>query len=129
MKSRKADELRRGGKRKALMVTGGLVALLGLALGTALTAPAKQERLPVSTAESREKTAVIPVEGMSCVSCVATIKQTLKGINGVRGVEVSLEHRNARVRFDEKQVSPAVLAAAIKNAGYAVGKPEVTRTP
>ena len=68
------------------------------------------------------KTVSIPVEGMSCVSCAARVKRTLKGIDGVQHVEVSLEKREAMVRFSPAKVTPERLEAAINELGYKAGK-------
>lgn len=69
------------------------------------------------------KTTFIPVEGMSCSSCAATVKRGVKGIDGVAAVEISLEHRGARVRYAEDKVSPDQIAAAITQLGYKAGHP------
>ena len=74
------------------------------------------------------KTVSIPVEGMSCVSCAARVKRTLKGIDGVQHVEVSLEHREARVRFSPEKVTPERLEAAINELGYKAGKARVVES-
>lgn len=71
------------------------------------------------------KTVNIPVEGMSCVSCAARVKRTLKGIGGVQFVEVSLERREATVRFSPDKVTPERLEAAINALGYKAGKSRV----
>lgn len=70
----------------------------------------------------------IPVEGMSCVSCAARVKRTLKGIDGVQHVEVSLERREATVRFSSDKVTPERLEAAINALGYKAGKSRVTES-
>ena len=69
------------------------------------------------------KTVTIPIEGMSCSACAARVKRTLKAIDGVAEVEISLEHRNARVRYVEGKVSPERLVAAINQLGYKAGTP------
>jgi len=78
-----------------------------------------------NTAPSRTKAVSIPVEGMSCVSCAARVKRTLKGIDGVQHVEVSLEHREAIVRFLPDKVTPERLQTAINALGYKAGKSRV----
>ena len=60
---------------------------------------------------------------MSCGSCVASVKRTVKGLAGVAGVEVSLETRQARIRYDESKVTPDQIAAAIRELGYKTGPP------
>ena len=70
--------------------------------------------------------ATIPVDGMSCGSCVARLKRGLKPIDGVVEVHVSLEQRNAVIRYDEGKVSADRLVAAINDLGYTAGVPVVT---
>lgn len=74
------------------------------------------------------KTVSIPVEGMSCVSCAARVKRTLKGIDGVQHVEVSLESRQALVRFSSAKVTAEHLEAAINKLGYKAGKPRLVES-
>ena len=81
-----------------------------------------------NTLPSQVKTVSIPVEGMSCVSCAARVKRTLKGIEGVQRVEVSLEHREATVRFTPDKVTPERFEAAINQLGYKAGKSRVVES-
>lgn len=69
------------------------------------------------------KSILIPIGGMSCGACAASVKKTLKAIDGVVEVEISLEHRNGRVRYMEGKVSPGRLVAAINQLGYKAGTP------
>lgn len=73
------------------------------------------------------QTVRIPVEGMACVACAARVKKTLKAIAGVDEVEVHLGERNARVRFDSRQVTADRLVGAIKELGYSAGTPVPTQ--
>jgi mercuric ion binding protein len=65
----------------------------------------------------------IPIEGMVCASCVARTKRALKSVDGVEEVELSLEKRQARVRYDSSKTSPDRLAATIRELGYEAGTP------
>ncbi len=82
-----------------------------------------QARVHAAPATGVTKTAVIPVEGMSCMSCVARVKRTLAKIDGVEEVTVSLEKREARIRYIEGKVTPARLAEEINSLGYRAGTP------
>ena len=73
----------------------------------------------------RMQTISIPVEGMSCVSCAARVKRALKGIDGVQHVEVSLERREAVVRFSTEKVTSERLGSAINALGYKAGKSRI----
>lgn len=99
----------------SLLVFIGLVASVGCRSATNRTAHA------ASNASS--KTVTIPIEGMSCLACMARVSRTLKEIPGVQAVNVNLEHRNARVRYLDGQVSPERLVNAINRLGYKAGLP------
>lgn len=60
---------------------------------------------------------------MVCGSCVARTKRALKSVNGVEEVEVSLEKREARVRYDSTRTNPDQLAATINQLGYKAETP------
>ena len=87
--------------------------------------PQNKPRAVVSDATT--KTITIPIEGMTCASCVAQVKQKLKSIDGVSEVEVSLEYRQARVRYAKAQVSEERLTAAINKLGYKAGRPTIEK--
>lgn len=89
---------------------------------TSAGAPSASSQQPVRAIRE----ATIPVEGMSCGSCVARVKRRLKAIDGVAEVDVSLEHRNAVVRYDEAKITPERLAGAIDDLGYTAGAPVVS---
>ena len=67
----------------------------------------------------------IPIEGMSCNACVANIKKELKSLEGLENVEVSLQHRNATVFYEEGTISPLQIQQAINEIGYKAGEPIV----
>ncbi len=96
-------------------------AVLLLAAMVACSGTLLQGQLQTSS-EAQLKAVSIPVEGMSCISCAARVKRTLKGIDGVQHVEVSLERREALVRFLTDKVTPQRLEAAINELGYKAGK-------
>ena len=101
----------------------GVVSLLGVgALGYSILrhprAAERQETLSTAT-----KTVALPVEGMSCGSCVASVKRTVEALPGVSGVKVSLEKRQVRVHYEEGEITPDRIAAAIRDLGYETGEP------
>ena len=71
-----------------------------------------------------EKKITIPIEGMSCMACVARVKKTLSAIDGVKEVDVSLQHKNATVKYDPKKVTPEQLKKAINKTSYKAGNPQ-----
>lgn len=109
-------------------LTRSLLLWLGaamLVLGSTGCSAARSESNPPHTTVARLQTIIIPVEGMSCMSCAARVKRALKGIEGVQEVEVSLEHREAVVRFSPEKVTPERLESAINGLGYKAGKSRV----
>jgi copper chaperone CopZ len=88
--------------------------------------PQKRPGTPASDFEAR--TVTIPIQGMTCASCTARVKRALSAIDGVIEVEVSLEHRHARVRYIDEKVSPERLAAAINELGYKAETPTAGRS-
>ena len=65
----------------------------------------------------------IPVDGMICQVCAGTVKSALKKVDGVNDAEISLEKRNAVVRYDERKVTLETLTRVIKDAGFRPGEP------
>ncbi len=108
--------MRRIGPAVAIAFTLGATAFASGALAAA-DAP------PATAAQTKVKSVVIPVEGMSCVACTARVKKTLSSIAGVTEVKVNLAERTARVRFDSTRVSPDRLVTAINGLGYRAGTP------
>ena len=59
------------------------------------------------------------VKGMTCGNCARHVTEAIQGVSGVRSATVSLENKNATVRWNPGATAnvPAVIAA-LKNAGY-----------
>lgn len=109
-----------------LVLTVILFVVVGLSV--AFFIHVRQGRTEVSVPQAGTSVVTIPVEGMSCISCAATVKKTIQKIDGVTEVEVSLEHRAARVRYMDGKVSPDQLAAAVNHLGYRAGTPQPEKT-
>lgn len=61
----------------------------------------------------------IKIKGMSCQHCVTAVTKALSAIDGIRNVSVDLAR--AQATYDEaKPVDAAVIARAVKKAGYEV---------
>jgi len=60
----------------------------------------------------------LPITGMTCGGCVRSVTAVLQALPGVESVSVTLTPGQARVRFDEAQISTAQLAAAVEDAGF-----------
>jgi copper chaperone CopZ len=114
-------------KRKAVMPAWlVLVVIVVVAAGAVAFIAGKQHAEVSVSAEvaGETKTVRIPVQGMSCVVCAASVKKALQSIDGVQEAEISLERREARVRYYvEGKVSPEQLVAAVNQLGYKAGTP------
>ena len=110
------------------LVLVAIVVLGGGAVGIVATG---QHRAGVSAqaAVGQTKTVRIPVEGMICTVCAGNVKKALKSVPGVQEAEISLERREAVVRYGEGKVSPAQLVTAINQLGYKAGTPVPDEAP
>ena len=85
-------------------------------------APESKEK-PVGKKELNE--VVIGIDGMTCMHCVGSVTKALEEVPGVKEVDVSLEGKNARIRYDDVDATLSALKNAIRMAGYKVlGNPE-----
>lgn len=65
------------------------------------------------------RTTTITVQGMTCGHCVAAVRQEVGQVPGVTGVDVDLP-TGAVTIASEAELDPAVVAAAVDEAGYEV---------
>lgn len=79
----------------------------------------------ISAADEKEVT--IPIEGMSCMSCVGRIKKTLSALEGVNEVKVSLQERNAVIKYDPAKITAEKLQKSINDMGYTAGEPQLAK--
>jgi copper chaperone CopZ len=61
----------------------------------------------------------VTVQGMTCGHCVAAVSQELGQVPGVTGVDVDLATGAVSI-VSETALDPAVVAAAVDEAGYEV---------
>lgn len=79
---------------------------------------------PAAAAQpAKEKTIVVPVTGMSCVSCAASVKRAVGKMRGVSAVQVNLASRSVAVRYSPAAVSPLLIVRTIDGLGYRAGRP------
>lgn len=64
------------------------------------------------------KTIRLKVSGMTCGHCVESVEKALRNKNGVRNATVHLEAGAAEVEYEEAQVAPEQLVAAVEEEGY-----------
>ncbi len=66
------------------------------------------------------ETTTLDIEGMSCAACAAAVERSLNRTPGVQTALVNYATEKATVTYAPAQASPAILRAAVENAGYAV---------
>lgn len=71
----------------------------------------------VSAKSPKIKQCMLRVEGMDCDKCAATVKEALESIKGVKEVKVSLENKQALVKF-ENGVDLKSLTEAVNKKGF-----------
>lgn len=101
----------------------GGACLLFLDLPENLIRRSKPSQARLVRKEKDERSAIIPVEGLSCAACVARVKKTLENMEGVEAAEVSLTERNVKVSYLEKRISTDQIVAAINSLGYKAQPP------
>jgi copper chaperone len=61
----------------------------------------------------------LKIQGMTCNHCVQAVEKALRNQNGVRNATVHLDSGTAEVQYEEKEVAPEQLVAAVEEEGYA----------
>ena len=64
------------------------------------------------------KTTRLQVSGMTCGHCAAAVEKALRNQGGVRNATVHLDAGAAEVEYEEREVAPEQLIAAITEEGY-----------
>jgi len=70
------------------------------------------------TALAATQTVTLAVENMTCPVCPITVKKALNRVAGVSGTDVSYEHKEAVVTYDDAKTDVDALIKATTNAGY-----------
>ena len=65
------------------------------------------------------KTTRLKVSGMTCGHCAEAVGKALRNQPGVRNATVHLDAGAAEVEYEERDVAPEQLIAAIEEEGYA----------
>ena len=58
------------------------------------------------------------IEGMHCTGCSTRLQKVLNNLEGVEEAEVSLEAKQAMIKYDEDKISIEVIREAIEDAGF-----------
>ena len=64
------------------------------------------------------KTTRLKISGMTCGHCAQAVEKALRNQSGVRNASVQLEAGAAEVEYEEGEVAPEQLMAAIAEEGY-----------
>lgn len=67
---------------------------------------------------AKPQTVTLDLPTMNCAMCPITVKIALKKVDGVTKAEVSYEHKQAVVTFEDTQTNADKLIEATTNAGY-----------
>lgn len=69
-------------------------------------------------AAAATQTVTLAVKNMTCAVCPITVKKALNGVAGVSDTEVSYEHKEAVVTYDDAKTNVEALIKATTDAGY-----------
>jgi copper chaperone CopZ len=61
------------------------------------------------------------ISGLHCPPCTSTVESSLKRVKGIQSAKVDWQSKNARVTFDEGQISSQEVAIAIANTPHMMG--------
>ena len=61
------------------------------------------------------------ISGLHCPPCTTTVESSLKRVKGIQTAKVDWQSKNARVTFDEGQISSQEIATAIANTPHMMG--------
>lgn len=67
---------------------------------------------------AKPQTVTLNLPTMNCAMCPITVKKALSKVKGVTKAEVSNEHKQAVVTFENTQTNAGDLIEATTNAGY-----------
>lgn len=60
----------------------------------------------------------LKIEGMHCAGCSTRLERVLNNLEGVEEAKVSLEEKQATIKFDETKTNIENIKEAISDAGF-----------
>ena len=60
----------------------------------------------------------LKIEGMHCAGCSTRLERILNNLEGVEEAKVSLEEKQATIKFDETKTNIKNIKEAIEDAGF-----------
>lgn len=81
--------------------------------------PAKE---PVKADPPKAIKSTFLITGMHCPPCTSTVERSLKSLKGVQTVKVDWNTKNAKVEFDEQQITAQQIAGRIGSTSHMMGR-------
>lgn len=78
-----------------------------------------EEPSPTTTKATVKGTFLIT--GLHCPPCTTTVEKSIKSVKGVRSVKVDWATKNAKIEFDEQQISAQQLSRRIATTPHMMG--------
>ena len=66
------------------------------------------------------QTALLNINGMTCMGCVTSIEKVLEKITGVSDSDISLKKKQAKIQYDPEKTNINKLKEAIVGAGFEI---------
>ena len=66
------------------------------------------------------QTAILNINGMTCMGCVTSIEKVLEKITGVSDSDISLKKKQAKIQYDPERTNINKLKEAIVGAGFEI---------
>ena len=60
----------------------------------------------------------LKIEGMHCAGCSTRLEKVLNNLEGVETAKVSLEEKNATIKYDETKINIENIKETIEDAGF-----------
>ena len=60
----------------------------------------------------------LKIEGMHCAGCSTRLEKVLNNLEGVEEAKVSLEEKQATIKYDETKINIESVKDAIEDAGF-----------
>lgn len=85
------------------------------------------EHLP--SLQSQVDVVAVSILGMTCQACVQSIQGRISKVKGVVDIKVSLEQKNAVIKYLGVEISPHQICQEIKDMGYEARTEDMTHSP
>ncbi|NXA29541.1 ATP7B ATPase, partial [Ibidorhyncha struthersii] len=72
----------------------------------------------VPSPSSQEHTVAVNIVGMTCQSCVQSIEGRISKVKGIVSIKVSLEQKNAVIKYLQSEISPEQICQEIQDMGF-----------